>query len=423
VVSVTSVELSSRYWTQKLMDFLSVYDRYRTLLLDGVVPFWLDHGIDWEYGGVLSCLHEDGALASTDKFLWSQARSVWTFAALYNRVEQRPEFLQAAQNSIRFLLAHGRDPHGRWVYKTDRKGQILEGATSIYTDCFVVYGLSEYYRAVKDEQMLALALETFEGIRHRIEQPGFSETAPYPLPNGWKNHGLPMIMTEVTNELYQTTRDPKLELVLDEYIARVMQRFRNPDRKVILEFLDKDYQPLPAPAGTFAMPGHAIESMWFVLRVAERRGDRELIRQAAEAMRWSLELGWDPGFGGIVLSRDIAGGEPYMPKGEMKIWWPHTEALYGTLLAHSLTHESWCLDWYDKVAAWSWSHFPMPQGGEWYQRLTREGVPTTEIVALPVKDPFHLPRAAMLIMELAQKMASSTSSAPAFESASTERSS
>jgi N-acylglucosamine 2-epimerase len=37
-----------------------IYAQYKTLLLDNVVPFWLNHGIDWKYGGVLSCISDDG---------------------------------------------------------------------------------------------------------------------------------------------------------------------------------------------------------------------------------------------------------------------------------------------------------------------------------------------------------------------------
>jgi N-acylglucosamine 2-epimerase len=387
-----------------MTDLTRLYSQYRELLLDRFVPFWFRHGIDWEHGGVLSCLNEDGTLASGDKFTWSQARSVWTFSALYNRVEQRPDFLRAAENSVRFLLAHGRDPQGRWVYSTDRKGAVIEGPTSIYADCFAIYGFSEYYRATQDEQALAVALETFERVRQRIEEPDFHETAPYPLPPGWRNHGVPMILTEVTNELAQTTSDLRLEALADEYAGRVMHHFLRPSRKVLLEFLTRDYKELPPPAGTFVMPGHAIESMWFVMHLARRRGDMDTIRRAAEAMRWHLERGWDTEFGGLFLSLDLEGHEPYLPNSEKKLWWSHTEALYGTLLAHELTGEPWCLEWYEKVAAWAWGHFPVPETGEWHQRLTRDGKPTTEVVALPVKDPFHLPRAAMLILQLLERL-------------------
>lgn len=393
------------------MDRTALALQYRKLLLDDVVPFWFRNGIDWEHGGVLSCLRDDGTVASGEKFIWSQARSVWTFSALYNRIEKRPEFLRAAENSLRFLLRHGRDSQGRWVYRTDRTGNPIDGAISIYSDCFAVYGLSEYCRAALDEQARKVALETFARVRRRVEEPDFHETAPYPLPTGWRNHGIPMILIDVASELAQTTADSELDMMADEYAERVMNHFVRPDKKAVLEFLTRDYEELPPPAGSFVMPGHAIESMWFVMHVALRRGKQAMIRRAAEVMRWHLELGWDTEFGGIFLSRDIAGHEAYLPQSDKKLWWPHVGALYGTLLAHELTGEPWCLEWHDRVAAWAWSHFPAP-AGEWYQRLTREGKPTTEVVALPVKDPFHLPRAAILIVQLLERRGESPGANP-----------
>ena len=232
------------------------------------------------------------------------------------------------------------------------------------------------------------------------KKPDFNETMPYPMPPEWKNHGVPMIMTEVAHELGQTLGDDKLEDLARQYVDRIMTHFVKPERKVLLEFLTRDFQELPPPAGTFVMPGHAIESMWFVLHVARHRGDKELIERAVEVIRWHLELAWDEEFGGLFLSRDIAGGEPFLPHSQKKIWWPHVEALYATLLAYELTGQDWCLAWYKKVADWAWSHFPMPNCGEWYQRLTREGKPSSEVIALPVKDPFHLPRGAILIAQL-----------------------
>lgn len=383
-----------------VMNLLAVREEYRTLLLEGIAPFWLRHGVDREYGGVLSCMSEDGRVLSGDKFLWSQARSVWTFAALYNRIEARPEFLEAAANSVRFLLAHGRDREGRWVYRTTREGRVIEGAISVYADCFAVYGLSEYYRAVKDPAILDVALGTFARIRERVEAPGFRDVAPQQLPPNRKAQAIPMILTEVANELLGTTGDRTLEPFIDTQVGRIMNCFLRPERKLLLEYLDEDYRPLPGPEGTFVEPGHAIECMWFVLHVARRRNDRDLIARAVEAIRWHLEAGWDPEYGGIFLGIDAEGNQPYLPHSEKKVWWPHTEALYALLLAWDLTRQEWCLEWYEKVHDWSVAHFAMPELGEWRQRLDRAGNPVTEVIALPVKDPFHLPRAATLIVQL-----------------------
>ena len=376
---------------------------YRGLLLDDIAPFWFRHGIDWSCGGVLSSMTDSGEIISDDKYIWSQARSVWTFSALYNRIEPKAEFLEAASNSVRFLLSHGRDERGRWVYRTDRRGAVIEGPISIYSDCFAVYGLNEYHRATRDAGVLATALATFDSIIERIESAEFGEIAPYTLPAGRKAHAVPMIVTEVANELFETTGRPDLERLIDRYSDQVMNRFLRPERRLLVEFLSSDWEELPGNEGTAVMPGHAIESMWFMLHVARRRGDRDLIRRAVEAIRWHLEAGWDPKYGGIFLGIDANGGDPFVRNWEKKPWWPHTETLYALLLAHHLTGEPWCLDWYDKVHEWSFAHYPMPEFGEWRQRLTREGQPTTEVIGLPVKDPFHLPRAAILISQLLEK--------------------
>jgi len=376
---------------------------YRELLLDGIVPFWARHGVDPQHGGVLSCMGENGTPVSDAKYIWSQARWVWTCSALYNRIEKRPEFLTWARDTIDFLLKHGRDEQGRWVYRTTREGRIVEGATSIYTDCFVVYGLSEYCRAVPDPDLLSLAKTVFASIQDRIAKPTFSETAPYELPPNRRCHGVPMILTEVAGELMITTGDKSILAAADDFAASVMNHFVRPARQCLVEFVDHDYREVPPPEGTFVMPGHAIESMWFQMHRALARKDRQTIIRAVEVLRWHLEKGWDKEYGGIFLGIDAEGHPPFLPNSESKVWWPHTEALYALLLAHELTGESWCENWFEQIRRWSFEHFSMPEAGEWRQRLDRTGKPMTTVVALPVKDPFHLPRALILSLELLRR--------------------
>ena len=214
-----------------------------------------------------------------------------------------------------------------------------------------------------------------------------------------------MMLTEMTNELLGTTGNSALESRISQCVSEVMERFLRCHRKLLVEFLSDKWEELPANEGTAVIPGHAIESMWFMLHVARRRNDQALIHRAAEAIRWHLETGWDAEYGGILLGIDADGGEPFVRSWEKKPWWPHTEALYALLLAHKLTGEKWSLEWYERVHAWSFAHYPMPGAGEWRQRLTRDGSPTDAVIGLPVKDPFHLPRAAILITQLLQEEA------------------
>lgn len=88
---------------------------YHTLV-DDVVPFWLNHALDRDYGGYLNCLDRDGSVYDTDKAIWLQGRGVWLFSTLYNTLEPRAEWLEAARIGYEFLARHGYDSDGRMFF-------------------------------------------------------------------------------------------------------------------------------------------------------------------------------------------------------------------------------------------------------------------------------------------------------------------
>lgn len=144
--------------------------------------------------------------------------------------------------------------------------------------------------------------------------------------------------------------------------------------------------------------------MWFILDWARRVNDTQAIARAVEAIRWHLELGWDSEFGGLLLATDLEGNPPFFPNADKKVWWPHTEALYALLLAHHLTGEPWCLEWYQRIHDYSFRHFSMPVDPRVAATARPPGRPIEELIALPVKDPFHLPRAVIFILDLLKTM-------------------
>lgn len=119
---------------------------YRKTLLEDVVPFWVTYALD-PSGAINNCIDDAGNVLSRDRYIWSQGRTLWTFSALFNRVERRKEWLDVARGIANYLYKHGRDDKGRWMYRLDADGNVLERDISIYVDGFVLNGLGEYYKA------------------------------------------------------------------------------------------------------------------------------------------------------------------------------------------------------------------------------------------------------------------------------------
>ena len=78
-------------------------------------------------------------------------------------------------------------------------------------------------------------------------------------------------------------------------------------------------------------------------------------------------------------------------------------------MAYAHTQESWAEDWYWKIHDYSFTHFPNWDSGDWFHNLDREGKPTNPYLqTLPVKDPFHLPRALIYSIQILDKLGEKT---------------
>jgi len=384
-------------------NFSTLLDQYRAELLDRTIPFWMKYGVDWKNGGICTCISDDGRVLSDDKYMWSQLRAIWTFSALCNKIERRQEWLDVALNIYNFVKQYGRDENGNWVFLIDKNGKHLQGATSIYADGFAIYGLTELARATGNQEVLQLARETYANVQRRLAQPGSYGTAPLPIPHGAKAHGISMIFSLVFTELGELLNDSAILHAGLDHANQVMSVFLRPEQERLYEFARLDDTLLDVPPGRVVNPGHAIESMWFMIHILQRVNDHARIRQAIDAIKWHIELGWDEEYGGIFLARD-AEGSFWENKWDTKIWWPHTEALYALLLAYSISKEQWCLAWFQRVHDYAFAHFPVPQSGEWIQNLDRQGRKLEATIALPVKDPFHLSRALIYSVGVLEQM-------------------
>lgn len=381
-------------------------DLYLGTLLEDVIPFWQRHALDPD-GGINTCITDDGRVVNRDRWCWSQWRAVWVFARLHNAIEPRDEWLEIARGIHRFVGGHGPLADGHWPMVLDAGGSIQRGYESIFTDTFAIYALVELWRATEDDALLDAALRTFEAMERALESDTLPPLFPYPAPPApdARAHGISMMASLVYHELAEVTRAAAVRAAAVRHHQRVMKQFLRPGRGLVLEWLDRGGREFPPPAGTAVLPGHAIESMWFQMGIARARGDRETCDRAIEVIRRNLEIGWDEEYGGLFYAVDADGGaEVGWPFAEIKLWWPQTEALCGTLLAYEHCRRDWCLEWHERIREYCYAHYPVPEHGEWRQRLDRQGRPMHDVVALPVKDPFHLPRALIVCIETLNRL-------------------
>ena len=388
----SSVKTSNAFW--KRSNIL-----YKSTLMDKIIPFWMLNGKDNQFGGISNVLDDTGLPLSHDKFIWSQGRGLWTFSALYNRIEKRKEWLEFADHIYNYLIKHGRDAEGRWMFRLDAQGKVLERDISIYADGFVLNGLGEYFIASKNSKALDLALSTSNNILNRLAQPGSYQIAPYTIPPGFKTHGIAMIFSFFFYNLGEIAKNEEISKQGLEYAQSILKEFYQPTKNAILEFVTLEGQFSDNPQGRVCVPGHALEGLWFLITIFERSGQYQFIPQCCQLIRRHLELGWDKEYGGLFLAVDIEGIAPVFWKHpDCKPWWVQLEALVATTYAFYYTKEDWCVEWHERIQEYAFNHYPV-KTGEWTQWLDRTGNPR-QSAALPVKDPFHLPRALIYMINL-----------------------
>jgi N-acylglucosamine 2-epimerase len=377
---------------------------YRKALLEDVMPFWTRHSVDREKGGYFTCLDRTGKVFDTDKFVWLQARQVWTYSKLYNEVDQDPAWLEVAGTGADFLREHGMDADGNFYFALDRSGEPLVQPYNIFSDCFAAMAFSEYSEAAGEDWAASLALGTYHNIQLRRDNPKGRYSKAYPGTRPLLSLALPMITINLSLELREQLKDPLLDSVLEQNLDLVMTNLVDQERGLIFENVSPDGGHPDNFEGRLILPGHGIEAMWFIMDVARKMGKEEYIGPAAEAMLKQLEFGWDKEHGGIFYFLDSMGKPPLQLEWSQKLWWAHLEALVGLALAYELTGEERYWAWYEKVHKYSWEHFPDPQHGEWWGYLDRRGKVLIPLKGGKWKGCFHVPRAMLLLWRTFERL-------------------
>jgi N-acylglucosamine 2-epimerase len=365
---------------------------YRDGLLNDVMPFWLTHAPDQEFGGVLTCLDRDGTVIDSDKGVWQQGRAAWLFGELYNKVEPRSEWLEVARSCVQFMDRYCFDPSdGRMWFHVTREGKPIRKRRYAYTESFAAIAYGELAKATESAEFAEKARRLFHrftdhhGDARSIESK-FTSTRPT------RSIGIPMITITTAQELRESIGLDDADAWIDRSIDVIRSCHVKHDIECVMETVDVDGECIDHFDGRTLNPGHAMEAAWFIMWEGRHRGDPELVALGCRMLDWMWHRGWDEAYGGMLYFVDVNGLPVQEYWHDMKFWWPHNETIIATLLAWLLTGEQRYLDWHAQVHEWAFDHFPDPEFGEWFGYLHRDGRLSVRLKGNLWKGAFHLPR-------------------------------
>lgn len=362
---------------------------YEENLFGSVIPFWLRHSLDREQGGYFTCLDREGAVYDTRKYVWLNGRQVWTFAHLYNSVEPRREWLDAARLGAEFLRAHAFDAQGRCYFSLTREGEPSFYQRKPYAGFFVMLGFLEYAKASGDKWYLAKAEQLFDDVQRWIADARLLDR---PVLAGGVAYSQLADIYVLCSMALELGRDDKLA----EAIAKIGHHYE-PAERLLLETAAIDPKLRRAyPDGRLICVGSNFEIAWILFRALDRVPDAQVERMLLDAIEGALEFGWDHEHGGLFYFQDIDGRPMLQLESDMKLWWVHAEAINALLFAYQRTREQKWLDWFERVHEWTWAHFPDPAHGEWFGYRHRDGTLSHTLKGNHYKGCFHIPRALLL---------------------------
>lgn len=375
-------------------------------LTSRILPYWMAHTLDHEHGGFAGRItHENEIVRGAEKGVVLNARILWTFSASH-RILGGDRYRSIANRAYDYLTTAFRDEqHGGYYWMLTHDGRPADDRKHVYAQAFVLYGLTEYYRASGRQAALDEAIGLFERIERYAHDPdhgGYHEA----FDRKWvlledvrlsakdeherKSMNTHLHVIEAYTNLYRAWPDAGLRTQLHSLTDLFITRILDPETGHFHLFMDEEWRP---KSGTVSF-GHDIEASWLLLDAAEVVGDddlRQRVRDVSiDVAHVTLEEGQDED-GGLFNE-----GGPGGVVDTDKDWWPQAEAVVGFLRAYEETGD--CA--FAEAAQASWTfikrHIIDEVNGEWFGRVSREGVAYDgEDKVGPWKCPYHNGRACL----------------------------
>jgi len=389
-------------------------DDYKDRVFNQYLPFWDKGGIDYERGGFMCELNDDGSVFNDEKYLWYQGRGLWVYSFLFNNFGRDKRYLEIAQKTRDFILTHMYLGDGKWRESVNRSGipvksTVAQGpAKAIYGALFVAAGLTELYRAERNENDLNLAKTTLWSSIREYESPDYEGIIIEGLnQKGLRMQGHSFMIVWILTNLLSIHSDPQLEELQTEHVNHLINDFWNSKYNIVNETLYHDYYRIPDYDSSMQI-GHSIESLWMVIDESLRKNDRALFEKCKNRIRHIIEMGWDYVFEGLCSETfHVFGSEKNCPGPDydLKVMWAHAELLIATMKILELTGEVWAKEWYERTREFCLKNLANTTNGVWREAVNRFGENKKRpIISVYSKDNFHPIRYLMLNLLSIERM-------------------
>lgn len=375
--------------------YVSAAKEVQQHLLNELIPFWLTHGVDHEYGGYLTYLDSKGnPTGETDKTLICQTRFLYTASAAHRANLGDGKFLGIAKQGFEFLTNHFWDNDNTgWHWVCAQDGTPINKSKLTYGQSFAIYGLSEYAMASGDPRATEMAEETYRSITTLAadgERGGFMEF----LEEDWrpkkpgvyggdrKTFDVHMHLMEAFTNLYEATGNEKykedaeyvISLIFDHMIHQPtgtgIAQFAldwTPLRAIIFKDVwgsDRDVEEGEGRPLNNTSFGHNVEFAWLLKHSIDILGldVEDYIDRLRKLYDHAVEYGIDWKRGGVYCE----GPHDGPARERNKEFWQQAETMVGMLDAHLVLGDDRYFDAYEKVHRFAMDHMINHRVGEWY---------------------------------------------------------
>ncbi len=384
----------------------SLSTKYMETLRGDLVPFWEARCLDRECGGYFNCLDRDGRPYDFEKHMWMQWRIVYMFSELAIQDFGESRWIDCARHGYAFLAKHGKSGDGSYYFALNREGVPAVAPCDIYSDCFAAMGCAALFKASGDKACEMEAFSAMDSYIRRMDDPKGRWNKALPGKARFLSLGHFMILANLCSVMKDKLGTDRYDVDAKRAVDTAMTLFLNPGFGLLFENVRPDGSfDFESCEGRHLNPGHGLEALWFIMDYARRAGDDALARKAAAVVKATIEFAWDNEHGGVFYFMDALDRPSPELQWDMKLWWPHCEALVALLMAYRATGDGEFLKWFEKVHDWTWSHFPDPAHGEWFAYLNRRGEATSTLKGGKWKCFFHLPRALLVCARLLDELA------------------